>query len=205
MPIRNVIFDFGGVLVRWKPREIIDSFYSEVDLRERLAQSVFQHSDWVDLDRGVLSEEQAVERFAARMRRRPEEMRALLGVVKESLIPLDESFKIARELARRGYQLYGLSNISVPMFTHLRERSDRWRIFRGIVISGEIQLAKPDKAIFEYLCRRYDLKPVESIFIDDHLPNIETARALNFRTVLFENVSTCVQELEALTREKLQD
>jgi putative hydrolase of the HAD superfamily len=199
MPIRNVIFDFGGVLVRWKPLEIIEGFYGDVQLREQLARSVFRHSDWTELDRGSLSEEEAVERFADRMGRPPEEMRMLLGVVKESLTPLEESFSMARQLAERGYQLYGLSNISVPMFAHLRARYDHWRIFRGIVISGEIGLVKPDRKIFEHLCRRYHLEPTESIFIDDHLPNIDAACKLGFHVIFFESRAQCLHELTILT------
>jgi FMN phosphatase YigB (HAD superfamily) len=199
MAIRNVVFDFGGVLVRWKPVEIIEGFYPGAELRERLGRSVFKHPDWTDLDRGALTEEEAVARFAARMERPPDEMRALLGVIRASLIPLEESFSMARQLAEDGYQLYGLSNISVPMFAYLQERYDHWRVFRGIVISGEIGLAKPDRAIFEHLCRRFNLDPSESIFIDDHPQNVRAARAFGFHTILFASPAQCAHDLETLT------
>ena len=55
-PLRNVIFDFGGVLVTWQPQEIIDSFYTEPALREALRRHAFQHNDWLDMDRGTLDE-----------------------------------------------------------------------------------------------------------------------------------------------------
>lgn len=183
----------------WKPVEIAEGFYPDVALRERLGRSVFKHPDWIDLDRGALTEEEAVERFAARMERPADEMRALLGIVRGSLIPLEESFSIARRLAEDGYQLYGLSNISVPMFAYLQERYDHWRIFRGIVISGEIGLAKPDRAIFEHLCRRFNLDPSEPIFIDDHPPNIDAAAAFGFHAILFESPAQCARDLEGLT------
>ena len=132
------------------------------------------------------------------MERPADEMRALLGVVRESLIPLEGSFSMARRLAADGYQLYGLSSISVPMFAYLQERYDHWRIFRGIVISGEIGLAKPDRAIFEHLCRRFNLDPSESTFIDDHPPNIRAARAFGFHAILFESPAQCAHDLETL-------
>ena len=56
---RNVIFDFGGVLLRWKPEEIINGFYADPLSREHLRQLVFQHPDWVELDAGRLSEADA--------------------------------------------------------------------------------------------------------------------------------------------------
>ena len=69
MPIRNVIFDFGGVLVSWRPQEIIDAFYEEPQLREAVRTHVFQHDDWLEMDRGTLDERTVIERFAARMGR----------------------------------------------------------------------------------------------------------------------------------------
>lgn len=192
----NVIFDFGGVLVRWRPQEIIDGFCSDEALRDSLQRFVFQHSDWVDMDRGLLDEESAVLRFAARLQRPPAEMRALLQHVKESLTPIEESFAIAQALYSRNVPLYGLSNMPAATFAYLRQRYPRWHVFRGIVISGEVKLVKPDRAIFEHISTLYGLKPAETVFIDDHLPNIEAARRLGFRTILFSGPQQCASELD---------
>jgi hypothetical protein len=62
MTTRNVIFDFGGVLIRWKPQEIIDAFYPDQASRDALRELVFQHPDWLDLDAGHLMEEDAIPR-----------------------------------------------------------------------------------------------------------------------------------------------
>src|SRR5262249_5702393 len=120
--VRNVIFDFGGVLVTWRPQEIINRFYEDAELRERVRREVFQHQDWIEMDRGTLDEEQAVPRFAARMQRPAEEMTALMRHVRDSLVPVPESFAIVRELESRNVPLYGLSNISVENFVHLQQQ-----------------------------------------------------------------------------------
>lgn len=198
MSIRNVIFDFGGVLVRWRPQEIINSFYADEALRDALRRLVFQHPDWIEMDRGSLDEEQAVQRFAERLGRPPQEMRALLQHVKDSLTPLEESFAIANDLERRGVPLYGLSNMPAPTFAHLRARDPHWRVFRGIVISGEIKLIKPDRAIFDHISQRYGLLPAETVFIDDHSPNVEAAHNLGYSAILFKDPGQCAQELDTL-------
>ncbi len=198
MLIRNVIFDFGGVLVRWKPQEIIDGFYNDVRLRTRVRQAVFQHPDWIEMDRGFLEEEAAAERFAVRMQRPAEEMRALLQITRHSLTPIEQSVALARELKERGMSLYGLSNMPSYTFAYLRERYDHWDVFQGIVISGDVKLIKPDPAIFRHILQQYRLDPTQSVFIDDHSPNIEAARQLGFHTVLFQDAQQCGQELEAL-------
>ncbi len=194
---RNVIFDFGGVLVRWKPQEIIDNFYEDGELRARLRDEVFQHPDWVEMDRGALDDAQAVERFAARMGRPAAEMHNLLQRVKESLVPLEETLELVKGLAERGIAVYGLSNMSTSTFRHLEGRHAIWNVFRGIVISGHIKLVKPDPRIFEHISRTYELEPARTAFIDDLEPNVEAASRHGFRGIRFESAAQCRAALDA--------
>jgi putative hydrolase of the HAD superfamily len=198
MVSRNVIFDFGGVLLRWQPQEIIDGFYEDEALRSSLSRNVFRHPDWLEMDRGSLDEDTAVLRFAARMNRPAPEIRALLELVKSSLVPVPEALAIVHELSGRGVPIYGLSNMPASTFAYLRQRYDHWRLFKDIVISGEVKLIKPDAAIFEYICRRNRLQPSETIFVDDHSPNVEAAARLGFQTILFRDADQCAHELNAL-------
>jgi HAD superfamily hydrolase (TIGR01549 family) len=196
--VRNVIFDLGGVLVRWQPEAIIADFYTDDVLRARVREAVFGHPDWVDIDRGTLSEDIAIERFAARMQRPAAEMRELMQHVKDSLTPLPDSVALLDELAERGVPVYGLSNMSAAMFALLRSRYDHWDRFRGIVISGEVGLVKPEPEIFHHIAERYGLIPAETVFIDDHLPNIESAGRLGFHTIHFADAERCRRELDSL-------
>ena len=198
MASRNVIFDFGGVLLRWQPQEITDAFYEDGELRGALSRNVFRHPDWLEMDRGSLDEDAAVLRFAARMNRPAAEMQALMQLVKNSLVPVPDVITIVRELSERGVPVYGLSNMSASTFAHLGQRYDHWKLFRDIVISAEVKLIKPDPAIFEYICSRNRLEPSETIFVDDHLPNIDAAARLGFRTILFRDAGQCARELNVL-------
>jgi putative hydrolase of the HAD superfamily len=195
-PVRNVVFDFGGVLVRWQPEAVIAGFYADEPSRALVRDAVIRHPDWIDIDRGSLSESAAIERFAARMGRPVAEMRALMQHIKDSLTPLPDSIALLNELAQRGVPLYGLSNMSAPIFALLKSRHEHWDRFRGIVVSGEVGLVKPDPEIFHHLTQRYGLLPAETVFIDDHLPNIESARRLGFRTIHFTNAEQCRRELD---------
>lgn len=196
-PVRNVVFDFGGVLVRWQPEAVIAGFYADEPSRALVRDAVIRHPDWIDIDRGSLSESAAIERFAARMGRPAAEMRALMQHIKDSLTPLPDSIALLEELAQRGVPLYGLSNMSAPIFALLKSRHGHWDRFRGIVVSGEVGLVKPDPEIFHHLAQRYDLTPAETVFIDDHLPNIESARRLGFRTIHFADAGQCRRELDS--------
>jgi len=73
--------------VRWKPQQIIDDFYPDEELRVRLREQVFQHPDWLEMDRGTLEDAEAVQRFALRMQRPAAEMRNLFERVRDHLVP----------------------------------------------------------------------------------------------------------------------
>ena len=193
----NVIFDFGGVLVRWNPQEIIDHFYQDADLRVRLREEVFQHPDWLEMDRGALDDAQAVRRFATRMGRPEAEMLELLQRVKESLVPMEESLELVNGLVERGIPVYGQSNMSTSTFRHLEDRHAIWDVFRGIVISGHIKLVKPDPRIFEHISKTYGLVPERTAFVDDLEPNVEAASRHGFRGIRFESAAQCRAELDA--------
>jgi HAD superfamily hydrolase (TIGR01509 family) len=99
------------------------------------------------------------------------------------------------ELAARGVPLYCLSNMPATTADHLRGKYSFWKAFRGVVISGEINLLKPDAAIFEHIARRFDLAPHDTVFIDDLSANIESAERFGFNAILFENAAQCRQAL----------
>ena len=197
--IRNVVFDLGGVLLRWRPQELIDAFYTDAALRDALRREAFQHPDWIELDRGTIDEAVASERFAQRLGRPPAEMAALFTRVRESLLPMQETVDVLKRVrAREGLSLYVLSNIAEPIFRHLEARYDFFGWFDGIVISGAIKLVKPEPAIFEHLAQRFGIEPRATVFIDDLPANVAAARELGFATILFENAAQCEGELLAL-------
>jgi putative hydrolase of the HAD superfamily len=196
-PVRNVVFDFGGVLVRWRPLEILEEFYADEPLRQRVKELVFDHPDWVEMDRGTLSDALAAERFAARLGRPEAEMHALLEYVKGSLTPLPDTVALIERLKSRGVPVYGLSNMATATFAYLKERYSVWDNFLGIVISAEVKLVKPDPRIFEHLCRRYRLDPGETLFIDDHWPNVDSAHRQGFHTIHFSDPHRSLEEIES--------
>ena len=195
---RSVIFDLGGVVVEWNPERILDSYYADPQMRAIMKTALFLHTDWLQLDRGTLSEADLLLRVGGRTGRPATELAGLLDAIRESLHAKTDTVALLQELAARGVPLYCLSNMSSDMFRYLRERHSFWSVFRGIVISGDIKLLKPEREIFELLLDRYGLVATDTIFVDDNEPNIEAARALGIHTVWFKNARQCRQELEHL-------
>jgi putative hydrolase of the HAD superfamily len=197
-PVRNVIFDFGGVLVTWRPQEIIDSFYAEPALREALQLHAFQHADWLDMDRGTLDETTVAVRCAQRMARPAAELHALFDHVRAALQPIEPTVALLHELRGRGYKLYGLSNMSATIFAYLSSRHEFFKLFDGIVVSAAVKLLKPEPEIYGHLRDRFELDFAESVFIDDLTRNVESARAVGLPAIQFTTTEQVRRELAAL-------
>jgi len=194
--IQNVVFDLGGVLLEWKPDQILEGLYHDRDLRALVKKEVFQHPDWLALDKGTLDEEAAVRLFQQRTGRPLAEMKKLMDTVRETLIPIQPTFALLEELSKQGMNLYCVSNMQTAVFADLQKRYDFWGKFKGLVISAHVRMIKPDAEIFQHLFSRYGLTPAACIFIDDHPPNVESARRLGMESILFQGADDCRRQLQ---------
>jgi len=154
---------------------------------------------WNDqLDRGRPFAEgvaELVERFpdqaeliSAYHERRPEMVK---GEIEGTVGVLDE-------LLAADVPTYVLSNASAETWPFAVERFPFLGRFRGVLLSGEVGVAKPDPEIFDELCRRFDLRPESTIFIDDKAANVDAARALGFAGHHFEGAAGLRAELVRL-------
>lgn len=196
--MKNVIFDLGGVVIEWNSDRILETYYADPDVRTIMKQQMFQHPDWLELDRGTMHESELLARLGVRTGRPAAELSGLFDAVRESLHAKPDTVALLEKLHARGVPLYCLSNISSDIFKYLRERHSFWGVFRGIVISGDLKMIKPEPEIFHFLLQRYELAAAETVFVDDNAPNIEAARALGIHTVWFKNARQCETEIEEL-------
>jgi 2-haloacid dehalogenase len=94
--------------------------------------------------------------------------------------------------------MYALSNWSAETFPMARPRYPFLEWFDGIVISGEVGSAKPDRRIYEALLERHGLEAGEILFIDDSAENVASAEALGIRSIRFTGGPALRRELASL-------
>lgn len=193
----NLIFDLGNVLVRWDPVAITRSVVPGPGA-VRLAEHLFAHSDWLDVDRGVLTLEQATARAVERTDVDEYIVAGAFAAVAPSLQALPESVALLDELKAQGHALYALSNMGHDSAHWLSQHAPFWDAFRGVVISAQEQLIKPEAALFERLLQRYALNAAECVFIDDAQANVDAARALGMTALHFTDAASCRAELVQL-------
>jgi len=194
----NLIFDLGGVVVRWDPAAIIDGVFTDEDVKARVRDGVFGHADWLELDRGTLGRDEAIRRAAQRSGIAEPEIRKLLLAVPPSLVPFPDTMDLLYRLKARGHPLYCLSNMHFASIEHLEREQRFFEVFSGAIISCRLNLCKPEPAIYQHALKTYSLKPRDTVFIDDVEVNVAAAAALGIRGIQFKNAAQCERELRAL-------
>ena len=198
--MKYVIFDFGQVLVRFEPSYMVGKYVSDPVEAALLAHIVFDRKYWDRLDAGTISDAEVVADIKTRVPAR-------LGEAVESIyynwiynIPEVEGMRevIGRAKDAYGAEVYVLSNISKYFAAHAHEIPILSYV-DGCVFSAVCGLVKPDRAIFEHLCARFEIDPNEAIFIDDRAENVRAAEQIGMRGYVFDGDADRLQEhLDAL-------
>ena len=174
--IDTVVFDMGQVLIHWSADLLMSHYDLTEEDRAQLKRDLFATIEWVQLDRGSITEEEALERICRRL---PERLHA---VARElvccwwtwPLRPMEGMEDLIRELDREGYAIYVLSNAGLPLRQYW-PRLPGAGCFRGVLVSAEEKLLKPQKEIFGTLLDRYGLEAEKCVFVDDLPANCEGA------------------------------
>ena len=195
MPVRNVVFDAGGVLLEWNPPRVVAQLYPDPAVQAQIREYIFDHPDWHEYDRGTLSADTAPHHFAKLSGRSPEEVTQLLRLTAESLRPIEGTIQLLEDLAKAQITLCLLSNMPVSTCEILTRRFTFFSHFQHLVISGAILLLKPEPAIYEHLVEKTGIMPSESVFIDDLPRNVIAARECGLHAIQFTTPEACRKEL----------
>ncbi|PNR96315.1 HAD family hydrolase [Petrotoga olearia] len=184
--MRNIVFDLGNVLFKFDPEEILDDLFKDPLIKRKLKEAVFTTIIWKELDRGTLSFEEAKKIFNEKNPDLKEEINILLKEWKNYLHPITENIEILPKL-KENNKLFILSNFHEDAFNYIREKYSFFDIFDGMVISYKEKLLKPEKEIYQLLLNRFNLKPEETIFVDDIVENIQAAEELGIKGILYKD------------------
>jgi putative hydrolase of the HAD superfamily len=185
----------GGVVFNWQPETIIKSVFEDLETRNLVRKEVFEHPDWVELDRGTISLEQAIDRGATRTGLPLHDIERLLNAVPRFLTPIEQTIELIRQLRNTTNRLFVLSNMHLASIAYLEKQFKIWEMFEGVVISSRIQKVKPESQIYEHLLNLYQLKPDETIFIDDMQENLLAASSMGIQTIRFIDSAQCARAL----------
>lgn len=185
-----IIFDLGRVVVSWDPAGIVSAVRGP-EGAAALAERLFNHPDWLEVDRGTLSLHTMARRAEERTGLSAVDNLAILQAVPASLLPDPAMVRLIEELHSAGHVLYALSNMGHASIDWLEQHQDFWRFFSGKVVSARVRMMKPEPDIYRYLLVSFDLAPSDCLFIDDSPANVAAAEALGLRGLVFTDPARC--------------
>jgi len=191
----NVILDIGNVICEWSPEKLVAGIFSQEQERRQALDCIIGHNDWLELDKGTIDIAEAVDNASRRCSLPRTKIEALHQTTPHALVPVPSMMAAIHDLASRNTALYVLSNMQRHAWEHLSSAFDFWRCFRGIVVSYQINLIKPDTEIFEYIADRYALNPKNTVFLDDSRKNIDAATTFGMKAMHVPEPGTGAQIL----------
>lgn len=198
LPIRAFLFDIGNVLLKFDFSLTLKTLadLSEVD-DETEVMSGIDRIKWSYED-GQIDRAAFLRGCFDVIRFRGTEAQ-FISAWEEIFTPNEPMFALVESLAAH-FPLFLLSNTSDIHRDSIFRTWPAFRHFKGGTYSYSARVSKPAPEIYEIACREHGLEPGTTFFIDDLLPNIETARSLGFRThhYHFDRHSALLDDLRAL-------
>lgn len=196
--IRHVVFDIGRVLIHYDPEIPYRRLIPDDGRRRWFLENVCTGEWNVEQDRGrkwedaealLIAEHPAEEENIRGFRRHWHEM-----------VPhaYDDSVAILEALIDAGHDVTMLTNFAADTFVEARRRFTFLNRPRGVTVSGEIGLIKPDRAIYDTHVESFGLEPAATLFIDDSEKNVEGARDAGWQAVHFSGAEKLRQDLARL-------
>jgi FMN phosphatase YigB (HAD superfamily) len=179
----TIIFDIGDVLFRW-------SSETKTSISSKTLHKILSSPTWFDYERAKLSEENCYARLGEEFALQPGEIRRAFQQARDSLQADDEFIALIRELKAQSngqLRVFAMSNISLPDYEVLRTKPADWAIFDQVFTSGAAGERKPNLGFYRQVLAATGIEPRQTIFVDDKLENILSARSLGMHGIVFEN------------------
>lgn len=202
MPIKNIVFDVGGVIIKgnlyhslhkyFKSKFDFDAFIKEIGHRQMSAVWDIGAKPFSDV-------------IADKIKEFPQYRDILLDYDLnwiDVIIGEDEgTISLIKSLKENGYKLFIISNFAKEKFEILTAKYDFNKYFDGIIISAEVKALKPSAEIYEILFSKFNLKPQECVFFDDLKENVEGAKKAGMEAEVFTDASSARRFLKNLSVE----
>lgn len=194
--IKTIIFDNNGVLTtRDKDatyRDVAAFLGVNVTTLKRIWDKLA-----VPLDEGKITNKEFLESVLVKLDK-VADVDKLMNIYLNSYQKHDDVQNFVKTL-KHHYELAMLTNFG-EAFHRCQRRWGLNEIFEQdrIFLSADLHMKKPNEAIFRYVLEKLKRQPAETIFIDDRLINIETAKKIGMETILFINFDQFKNDLDRI-------
>lgn len=193
--IRNLIFDFGKVLVDF---DFIAFFHRIIPDEKRLwefAPILYNEELPKDLDREERTFDEIMQEVIDRNPEYEQELRTFCRLYPDIVTgEVPGMHDLLKRLKAEGFRLYGLTNWCSKVHITM-EQYGIFDLLDGSIISSKEHVIKPEPAIYQRLFEKFGLKPEECLFTDDKAENVEGGKRLGMDGIVFTDAEQYEREL----------
>jgi putative hydrolase of the HAD superfamily len=201
---RAVVFDFGAVLFRWQPADlllgVVPEHAPDRDTAAALGGQIFQsftpESDWAQFDLGRVEAAELAQRIGRRTGLPVDAVARVIEAACQHLVVLPDSLALMRALKAAGHRLFFLSNMPLSYADHLERVNPFIGEFEDGIYSSRVGLMKPWPALFQMAHAQFGLDQVgQTLFIDDNAHNIAACEDHGWQGLHFQDAAQARHEL----------
>ncbi len=183
----HIIFDIGNVLLSFDPDKAVNAFAPQ-GMQQTFLEYLVKAPVWQDLDRGIITCEEAAA-VVCRNRAMAGEEQNVLYFLNNFTKAQEElpAVKAVSRLKSCGKRLYILSNYHDNAFRRVYAEYPFFKLFDGLCVSCYHHMLKPEKAFYELLIKQNNIPVEDAVFIDDVLENVNAARQLGITGIHYKN------------------
>lgn len=198
LPVLHIVFDIGKVLIRYDPHLGLREAIPDDAERAWFLETVCTDAWNLEQDRGR-SWAEAEALLIADWPDQTGRIRAFRAnwpkMVHDRIAPTVDLFE---RLIDEGRDVTMLTNFAADTFTEAKVIFPFLTRPRGVTVSGEVGLIKPDPAIYRRHAQTFGLDPAHTLFIDDNPANVAAARAEGWRAIQYVDHDGLVADLKPL-------
>lgn len=198
--MKNIIFDNGGVIVKYSASTYLDCFNYDDEKKKKLL-TLFNTEKYIEYSKGLISEKD-FQNYCLNLF--PEYKNEVLQILDfdsfKILLPIySKTIDFIKKLKSLGFNTYLLSDIYEPLIRYMNEAVDGFEsLFNGIMYSCRVHKVKKDGDVFDDILKQFDLNPQETLFIDDSDINLKEAEKRNINTYKFLDPEIDILKIEKL-------
>ena len=196
--IKNLIFDFGKVLVDYDFEAFFRKYIPDTERCKAFTPILYNEDIQKLLDREATPFNEIMKKIIEQHPSFEKEIRMFNDYYTEIVTEEIEGMRdLLTRLKEEGYKLYGLTNWCSKVYQTI-EQFEIFKLLDGYIISSEEKVIKPEPEIYQRLFDKFNLQPDECIFTDDKEENIVGGKQLGMKGIVFKNAMQYEQELRQM-------
>jgi HAD superfamily hydrolase (TIGR01509 family) len=195
--IKAVLFDLGGVYFEDGTKKFLKILSTKTGTPVEKLYPIFREGKSLKYRENKISGREFFEWAAKQLSNKfaPDELN---NIWVSEYTEISGIRDIIISLKNKGIIVTILSDNVPERITYLQEKYHFLDLFDDVILSYEVNLTKASSEIFELALSRINIKPEESIFVDDREVNLKVAKKLKLNTILFTGVNNLKKDLKKM-------